>query len=126
MYPSAIWGQCDSQYGAMEISDMVLKFIFFVTLGELLNFPITEEVGSELAQLLLMLTFHDSLGRIHFHGRFKSGYIFRLNSFARLLFLPLNPYGCLKADGHGVKPNYLELSKTAVLILFFILRGRKN
>ena len=110
----------------MEISDMILKFIFFVTLGQLLNFPITEEVGSELAQLLLMLTFHDSLGRIHFHGRFKSGYIFRLNGFAWLLFLPLKGYRSLKAACQGVKPNYLELSKTAILILFFYFKGKKN
>lgn len=42
-----------------------------MTLGKFLSLPITEEVGPELAQPLLMLTFHDSLGEDSIPWRFK-------------------------------------------------------
>lgn len=61
-----------------------------MSLSKLLNLPITEEVGPELAQSLLMLTFLDSLGRIHFHGEgLKVDTFFRLNGFVHLVFFPL-------------------------------------
>lgn len=42
-----------------------------MTLGKFFSLPITEEVGPELAQPLLMLTFRDSLGKIQVHGGLK-------------------------------------------------------
>lgn len=70
-------GAEDSQEGAVEITTLEVSLtrlrssFSFVTLDKFLSLPITEEVGAELAQPLLMLTFHHSLERIQFHGGLK-------------------------------------------------------
>lgn len=40
------------------------------------------------------------------------------------MFLSLSPYRSNKTAYHGIKLNYLEFSKAAVLILFF--KGKKK
>lgn len=65
-------GQSDSQYGAMEMMRLEVSLtgspssFSFVTLGKFLSLPVPEGVAPEVAQPLLMPTFHDSLGRLQF------------------------------------------------------------
>lgn len=61
-------GQSDSQYGAVEMKRLEVSLtrsrssFSFVTLGKFLSLPVGEGDGPEVAQPLLKLTFHDSLG----------------------------------------------------------------
>lgn len=99
----------------------------FVTLGKFLSLPVGEGDGPEVAQPLLKLTFHDSLGEDWVPGTFKSGYIFRLNGFVHLVFFSrLTPFWSNKTASHGVEPNYLEFSKDCSSYPIFYFEGKEK